>query len=257
MKNFRLVILDYAKNQIENPVSQRLLSDLFTVRQKNFERTDPNYIVLDKHDMTGTHALIFDTNNIYEPKLIFAMRVTFQNRARQHKINTPVEDLTIHLNDSCKMDLQDYISRKKNLIEINSLFVDEAYSFKNSGLRLSDIGSTAAFLQISRMGYNHFACCTNEKYKAHRLVENIGRYDKSFEFVHPTVPNPHLLMLVEEFNIPYLQTVYLANKILFDSALELSPKTEGYKTIQETILDAFKDQTNVRSIESWAKDKAS
>lgn len=252
MKNLRLVILDYAKEQIDDPIAKKILSDLFTVRQKNFERTDPNYIVLDKHDMIGTHALIFDTTDIYQPELIFAMRITFQSRAETHRIKTPVQDLMNHLPQECQFELKAFLDRKKTLIEVNSLFVANPFSFKHSGLRLSDIGFTVAFLQANRMGYNHFVCCPNEKYKAHRLVENIGRFEKSFEFVHPVVADPHLLILVEEFKKPYLRTVYENNIQLFENAIEIAPKNAPYKSIQETIHDLFIESDNkVISIEPW------
>lgn len=253
MKNFKLVILDYAKEQMDNPLVQPLLSDLFMVRQKNFERTDPNYIVIDKHDMIATHALIFDTTNLYHPKLIFAMRITFESRAKIHKLRTPVQDLSSFFSSECQTSLTNFLKRKDTLIEVNSLFVDEDYSFKNSGLRLSDIGFTVACLQANRMGYNHFVCCPNEKYKAHRLVENIGRFDETFLFTHPIVQDPHMLILVEEFKKPYIKTVYESNRWLFDNALEVSPKNMTYKTIAQSLEDLA--DSNVTTIESWVNKK--
>ncbi len=77
MSHFRLVIVDYAKEQLENPTAQKILSDVVFAKQKNFLRTDPDYVVTDKHDMIGTHYLIYDTKSFLNPKLIFAIRATF------------------------------------------------------------------------------------------------------------------------------------------------------------------------------------
>ena len=51
MSKFRLVILDYAKEQLDNSAAQKIMSEVIFVKQKNFLRTDPNYVVTDKHDM--------------------------------------------------------------------------------------------------------------------------------------------------------------------------------------------------------------
>lgn len=239
MSQFKLVILDNAIKQLNNPLAQRLLNDLLLARQKNFARTDENYIVLDKHDMIATHALIFDTTNIYSPELIFAMRITFQSRAQVHKVKTPIQDLSATLPIDCQNEIKKHIAEKNNLIEINSLFVDERYTHKNTGLRLPDIGFTAAYLQIARMGYNHFACCPNAKYKAHRLVDPVAQIDYSFDFVHPVVTDPHKLILVNQFKKEYLAEVYKENQSLFDQALEVSPTDHNMRSVQETLQDEF------------------
>lgn len=235
VNNFRLVLLDYAKHQLDKPIAQKTLNDLIIAKQKNFERTDPNYVVMDKHDMIGTHALIYETTNLFEPKLIFAIRLTYEDRAQLHKIKTPLQDLIPHLNNNCNLAYDNFKKHNPVMADCNSWFVDAEFSKKKSGLNLSDIGYTMVFLQLHRLGFKRMAGCTNEKYKAHRWLENIGSFEKGHEFIHPTVPDPHMLILVEKFKLDYVQSVYESNKFLFDNLFEITPQNETYQNIPETI----------------------
>jgi hypothetical protein len=239
MNNFKLVIFDYPKLQLENPMAQKVLNDLIITKQQNFVRTDPNYVVVDKHDMVGTHYLIYDTTNLFNPRLIFALRTTYEERAKTHKIRTPMQDLAPLLQGNCKQAYEAFRGRHDLLVDCNSWFVDPEFSLKKSGLRLSDVGYAMVYLQLTRMGYDHFVGCTNEKYKAHRWIENIGSFPKGYEFIHPVVTDNHMLIMLESFNHTYLDSIYQSHKDLFDQLLEICPAKCGYKTISETINDQF------------------
>ncbi len=244
MGTLRLVILDYPKKQINNLDAQRTLSDVIITKQINFERTDPDYVVMDKHDMIGTHYLIYDTANVHYPKLVFAIRTTFEERARLHKLKTPLQELIPHTNDRCKKMYEDYRHSHANLVDCNSWFVDVHYSKKNSGLRLSDLGYTMVCLHVLRNGFSHIAGCTNERYKASRWLENIGRFERDGHFVHPTVADPHLLVLIEEFNYSYLANVYREHEELFVDLMDLGPEPASNGTIAETAQRHFRDDSD-------------
>lgn len=209
------------------------------LKQKNFERTDPNYIVLDKHDMIGTHSLIYETTNLFEPRLVFAIRLTYEDRTQRHKLKTPLQELMPHLDSNCQRAFQTFKSQYPLVADCNSWFVDEEFSLKKTGLRLSDIGYTMVFLQVVRLGINHIAGCTNEKFKAHRRLENIGTFKKGYEFLHPIISDPHMLILIEKFNTAYIKSVYESYKDLFDNLFEITPQGELYKSIAKTIQDEF------------------
>ncbi|MEK6628995.1 MAG: hypothetical protein AABY53_10245 [Bdellovibrionota bacterium] len=242
MKNFRLVMLDYAKHQLDKPIAQKTLSDMITTKQKNYERTDPNYVVVDKHDMIGTHALIYETTNLFEPRLISAIRLTYECRARLHKLKIPSHDLIPHFNSNCKNAFQKFEKQNPNYADCNSWFIDPEFSHKNSNLQLADISFTMIFLQLSRMGLKNFIGFTNERYKGHRRLEKIISFEKGNEFTHPVVPDQHMLILMENFNLAHLKFVYESNKYLFDNILEVSPKNEKYKSIAQTIQDELVDK---------------
>jgi hypothetical protein len=222
MAQFRLVLLDYAKEQLDNLDVQKTINDLIFTKQKNFLRTDPNYIVMDKHDMIGSHALIYETSNLFNPKLIFALRTTYDCRAAKYNVLPPLTSLKTAFTPELAEHFEAFKKDKGLLADCNSWFVDPEFSLKQSGMRLSDIGYTMMYLQVVRMGYDHIVGCTNEKYKAHRWLLNIGDFKKDFIFNHPVVADPHMLILIEKFNLSYLQEIYFKHQILFDDMLDLS-----------------------------------
>lgn len=222
-QNFKLVILDYPIAHLDHPSTKKALNDVIINKQKNFARTDENYVVMDKHDMIGTHYLIYDVSEMYEPKLILAIRTTFEDRAQQHYLKTPIQELIPKLQAESQEHYQKFKDEKKCLADCNSWFVDLNYTQKNSGLNLSDIGYAMVYAHVTRMGFDHILGCTNEKYKASRWLENIGYFDKSHVFVHPVVPDPHMFIIVEKFNKSYLNSIYQQYSSLFDNLQELVP----------------------------------
>ena len=250
MNCFKLVLLDYAKLHLDNPEVQKALSDMIIIKQKNFERTDPNYIVTDKHDMISTHFMIYDTNNPFCPKLVLALRVTYQDRAEKHKLKTPIQELLPNLDEKIQQHFNDFKINYPVLADCNAWFVDPDYSLKSSGLRLSDIAYTMVYLHLSRMGLTHFVGCTNEKYKASRWVENIGHFPAGFYFKHPLVNDPHMLILMRSFKHNYLLSVYEKSKSLFEDIFELVPEELKYKPLAETGLDIFDPINNLYHLKS-------
>jgi hypothetical protein len=229
--------MDYTLKQRHLPLAQRLLNDMIFAKQSNYARTDADYVVMDKHDMIGTHLLIFETSELYQPRLIYGIRLTYSSRAKTHKMKTPLQDLRYHLSSEAQSVLMEFITHYPELIEVNSLFVEEGFSAKNSGLNLSDIGFAMIYLHLSRLGFGHFAACPNEKYKAHRLVERVAtvKNNRCYEFIHPVVRDPHSLMLVDSFKKDYLHGVIQNNSDLFENLLDVVPAELNLPGIQQVI----------------------
>lgn len=224
MKNFRLVILDHAKLQLDKPVTKKLLADMIVAKQKNFERTDEHYITIDKHDMLGTHVMLYDVTDLFEPKLIFTVRVTYQERAEPSKIKTPMQDLYPDLNDICKTALDAFLKKYPLLVECNSLFAEPGYSPGRTGINMTDVGFAAACSYVLSLGYNYFMACPNAKFKTQKFVEKFGSFPQDYKFVHPKIPDPHMLVLLENFNLPHIWEVYDKHKSLLDNMLWVTPQ---------------------------------
>jgi len=227
MSKFRLVILDYAKGQLDNPIAKKILSDVVFIKQKNFLRTEPNYVVTDKHDMIGTHYLIYDTTNFLDPKLIFAIRTTFVSRAKTHRIDTPLMSIISRLELPLQNAFNKFQAKHKELVDCNAWFVDPEYSKKNSGLNLSDLGYFMVCTNVLREGYNNIIGCTNETYNASRWLEPIGDMQKGLVFEHPAVKSPHMMLLVDNFNIDHFTKVYEESKSLIEEIYEVFPATKS------------------------------
>lgn len=229
MSKFRLVILDNAKEQLDNPIAKRVMSDVVFIKQKNFLRSDPNYVVTDKHDMIGTHYLIYDTTELLEPKLVFAIRTTFMIRARAHRFETPLMTLLPNLSLELRSAFDEFHARHPDIIDCNAWFVDPAYSKKNAALNLSDLGYFMVCTHILRTGGDHFVGCTNETYSASRWLEPVGSMPKGLNFQHPVVPAPHRLILMEDFSRPHFEKIYTEYKDLISEAYEIFPATESLR----------------------------
>lgn len=222
-KNFRLVILDHAISHLDNPSTQKALNDVIVGKQKNFFRTVKDVVIMDKHDMIGTHYLIYDVTEMFNPKLVLAIRTTFEDRAAQFHLTTPMQDLMKHVHPAGQKHYEDFRKTKKSLADCNTWFVDIDYTEANSGLKLSDIGYAMVYAHVTRMGFDHILGCTNERYKASRWLEHIGHFDKSHTFMHPTIPFDHMFIIVEQFNKANLNAIYKQYQSLFDNLQELVP----------------------------------
>lgn len=227
MSKFRLVILDNAKEQLDNPIAKKIIADMVFVKQKNFLRTDPNYVVTDKHDMIGTHYLIYDTTELLDPQLVFAIRTTFLARAKAHRIETPLMSLMPQLKKPLQEAFKSFQEKHPGIVDCNAWFVDPRYSKKNSGLSLSDLGYFMVCTHVLRSGFDNIVGCTNESYNASRWVEKVGSSPKGLIFEHPVVKSPHMMMLVENFNIGHFKKVYDHYKDLIEDIYEVFPASEG------------------------------
>lgn len=223
MHNFRLAIVDYTKEQLENSTAQKLLNDMIFEKQKNFLRTDENYVVMDKHDMIGTHYLIYDTADLLNPKLVFAIRTTFLHRAQQHRLETPLMNLIPNLDPESQAQFKQFFAKHPNLVDCNAWFVDPNYSKKNSGLNLSDLGYFMVTMNLLRFGYDNFVGCTNEKYNASRWLAPVGKLEPTGQFIHPAVQCPHKLILMSQFNLENAKTIFEEYKGLIKNTFEVFP----------------------------------
>jgi hypothetical protein len=224
MRQFRLVIVDYAKAQLDNPIVKKILSDVVFIKQKHFLKTEPNYVVTDKHDMIGTHYLIYDTTEFLEPKLVFAIRTTFMSRAQQHRIETPLMSIIPRLEPTLQNAFNQFQSKRQEIVDCNAWFVDPAYSKKNSGLNLSDLGYLMVCTHVLRCGFDHIVGCTNETYNASRWLLHIGSTPKGLYFEHPAVKAPHMMILLENFNMDHFKIVHKDFKELISEMYEVFPK---------------------------------
>lgn len=246
MNNFRLVVLDYAKKQVHDPTVGKILNDIIVTKQINFERANSDYVALDKHDMIGTHYLIYDIGNLFQPRLVAGIRSTYKERAQRHQIQTPILDLLPQLPTKCQIAYREFTLAYPLTADCGSLVVNNSYSFKNTGIKLIDICYTMVYLHITRMGYTNILGCTNERFRSSRWLENIGSYVGGLEFVHPMVADPHLLIMIEKFNVPFIKSVCAENEFLFRSMQEFVPEEAGYINIQSTV-DAFlSDKANMK-----------
>lgn len=199
MGPFRLVVLDYAKKQLNDDEAISVYLDVVRYKQKAFQTTLENFVVGDKHDMLASHFCIYDTSQIYRPKLVLALRSVYQDRAKEHHLELPIEYWIKNTGPEGMAEYQRAKRLKPIIVDCNTWFVDPQYSFKNSGIPLSEIGFYLAALQTLRLGHDHFIGCTNEMYHASRWVAKVGPFKDGILFDHPVLPGKHKMAFVESF----------------------------------------------------------
>ena len=198
---------------------------------------------MDKHDMCGTHFLIYDVENFLNPKLVLAIRTTYRSRAKQYNLNLPFDVYYEYLDDVAKKEANIFIEEKPDLVDCNAWFVDADYSKKNSGLDLAEIAYLGVCSYLLRQGYDHFVGCTNEKYKASRWLERVGDFPKQHNFFHPAVECEHKLILMHSFSMSWLQKSFEKYEPIVAHCLEYK-KGEASMTLHQYLSDIFADTLN-------------
>lgn len=207
--------------------------DIIVAKQKGFERTDEFYVPNDRHDLIGTHFLIYDFTNPFQQKLVFGIRVTYEERAKLHKARLPIIDAENNFNERVSLEFKEFRKKYTDLVDCNSLFVDKDYTFKTKGIKFIDIGYTMIICHLMRLGKVHMVGGTNERYKSSKWLENFGQFKKDMYFNHPIVEDQHLLVMLENFNLEYVNSVYMEHKELFYNLVEFVPEGFPYKKITE------------------------
>ncbi len=233
---FRAVILDYPLKTIDqNPLVGQILGDVIRAKQVGFLQTEPNFVVMDKHDMIGTHFLIYDVENPFQPKLILAIRNTYEERAKRHGVPLPIEGYIELGGPKAVTELSDIRRRFGPLVDCNSWFVNSEYTFKRTGLKLSEVGFLLVVNHILRRGQSHMVGATNETYKASRWIREVGEFKEGLSFIHPTVPHPHCIALVDRFKFDFLARAMDQYRGIVENAYEVLCPTEPIKPLEYAI----------------------
>lgn len=236
MSKFRAVILDYPKLQLDNPDVKRLLADIIVAKQLNFQRTKEMFVALDKNDIIGSHLLIYDTTKMYDPKLILAIRNSYEERTRNYdNVQLPYTSYIHATGELGQKDLESFRKTIGLLVNCDMWFVDPDYGYSKTKLPLSEVGFLLACLQIRRLGYDHLIGCTNEKYKASRWLSPIGPLSRDRLFDHPVLPGKHKMIYLEHFDDEWLKACIAKHISFLDDLWDLSPKNLGLPSVEQTI----------------------
>ena len=217
---------------------------MIQTKQVNFERSNDKYVPLSGLDMISTHFLIYDTSDICKPKLILAMRNCYKDRSDNHGIPLPIENYISSTPLKMQRAWEKFNEGKSNIVDCNAWFVDPEYSFKKTGIPLSDLGFFMVVSHVLRMGLGHLVGVTNEKYKASRWVEPVGDFEKGLLFNHPSMNIDHAFILLEPFNKEWFVDKYNKYKDLHESRMELIPSN----------LEILDDEGLKEIVDRWSED---
>lgn len=220
MTSLRLVVLDNMKEQINCAYAQSLYSKMLFTKQRNYERSESQYVVSDKLDMIGVHFLIFDISKALEPRLVSAMRVVYSDRAERYKLEAPIFSLLPHISGAGEKEFKSFYKKHGKVADCGGWFIEPEFTQGRAGQCVAEIMILFVVLGLAKAGYNNMLGCTNEKYKASKWFLSIGESKADCFFEHPFVASLHRLIMVENFDYANLSTVYNQHRELFSEAEE-------------------------------------
>ncbi len=232
----RAVIFDYPQTHLHRNEARELFGDLIVFKQRAFERTKRMFVAMDKHDMISTHVLIYDVQNIHGPRLVLAIRNSYETRTRRYEgLDLPYAAYLDAMGPDGKAALEKFRADVGPLVNCDMWCVDPEYTFKDSGQRISELAFFLICLQTLRAGFSHFMGCANERYKASRWVAPIGTLRQGVRFQHPTVPGEHRLILLERFDREWLEWCATSYGDVVARTWDLVPDELGYPSLPATM----------------------
>ncbi len=232
MPNLRFAILDYPKLLMDNKVAQSLLSDVLTARQIGYEKASDLYISNDKLDMIGTHIVVFEVSNMYIPKVIAGLRLSYSDRCEKHSLDLPMNVNIQYTSQTTQNLYKKFKINNKCVVESNALFIDSNYSFSKTKIDLSQFMMTCVVAYILRRGHTNFITATNERFKTSRWVD-FGSYPDGHHFIHPNMPDTHKVILVDDFYKDVLFQRFTDLDSMLSKSFEMIPSSISLKSIAD------------------------
>ena len=236
--NLRLVIFDNPKQLIENcESSARMFTEVIRARQAGYNKASLSYISMDKLDMIGTHVLICEVSNIFKPTVIAGLRLSYNDRCKEHGLKLPMDDNIQHATLPSQVAYKNFNLRHRRIVEANAFFVDDQYTYKKSNINFPQLLTTGLVMHSMRLGYSNFIAATNERFKASRWVD-FGAYSNDNYFIHPSMPDKHKIILMDEYYIETIERRFHSLDKHLQNRFELiSSKTElaSYEAVKDKI----------------------
>lgn len=223
LKHLKLVVFDYPKYLPKTETNQKILSDLLSTKQESYHLSDDRFVAISGLDFIGTHLMVYDTKDIFQPRHVLSVRNLSEDRAKYHKLKMPTEDYLPHLADSERSAFYQFKEGKAPFCESGALYIDSNYTFKKTGFPLVEIGMMMILNNFIQNNTFHFAAATNLTFKSTRWVSPMGHCQKPFVFDHPYIRHPHELMLMEDFNFQWLARMHEKYFQLWTDRIEIRP----------------------------------
>ncbi len=244
----KVVILDFPKITMKNEIGRRVFAEVAGVRQESFRRTLDSYLALDRHDMIGTHVLIFETSQLFSPRLLSGIRLTYKSRSQNFGLKLPLEENIIYASKETQDYFRSYMDAHSEVAECNGWFVDPDFSFSATKIDLAQILFFSLCTFLMRQNQYVFIGAPNERYKATRWVEKVGPFTKGHFFTHPAVPDPHQLTLVERFYPQWLRDCALKYETLINHQFEILPDSSGLRSVEDVFAEILNSPAPLKKV---------
>lgn len=216
----KLVILKKPADTLASDECRRVFMDVIELRQRLYRAQFDKVLCLDKYDLISDHFIIYDSET---DRPIIYMRSISKQMCDEYSVPVPLyESLK---NSSTHLQVLDtFYQTTPAALNMSFLCKDTSFNEKIKELKICNLMIWLAFkashLKMHELGY----CATpNAKYNLKRSLDEIGAYYGSLpEFIHPTVPEPHELVMIHQISASFWFEMELRFGDLFNNRNEIS-----------------------------------
>ncbi|MFP5492242.1 MAG: hypothetical protein ACLGG0_12130 [Bacteriovoracia bacterium] len=220
----KLVILKKPIEMLTSEDCRKVFMDVIELRQRLYREQFDKVLCLDKYDLISDHFIIYDSET-QQP--IIYMRSISKQVCDEFSVPVPLyeslRNSTTHL-----QDLNTFYQLTPAALNMSFLCKDTTFNEKIKRLKICNLMIWLAFkasnLSMHELGY----CATpNAKYNLKRSLNEIGSFYGTLpEFIHPTVPEPHELVMIHQVSATFWFEMELRFGELFNNRSEISREAE-------------------------------
>ena len=216
----KLVILKRPIEILESDECRTFFMDLIALRQRLYREQFEKALCMDKFDLISDHYILYDnTTNT----AIGYMRSVSKKICQEYKTQVPLFD-SVRNSDEHLSYLQDFLNEVKHPLNMSFLCKDSKFNHEIKQLKICNLMIWLAFkdsgVPLNELGY----CATpNCKYNLKASLKDIGSFYANLRhFIHPTIPETHELIMINNISLEFWQKCELKYRSIYENRLEIS-----------------------------------
>lgn len=216
----KLVILKKPIEILGQQDCRKVFMDVIELRQRLYREQFDKVLCLDKYDLISDHFIIYDSDT---DRPIIYMRSISKQVCDLFNVPVPLYE-SLRNSASHLQELNAFYQQTPAALNMSFLCKDSFFNEKIKRLKICNLMIWLAFksssFKMQELGY----CATpNSKYNLRRSLDEIGSYYGSLpEFIHPTVPEPHELVMIHHISATFWFEMELQFGKIFDDRTEIS-----------------------------------
>jgi hypothetical protein len=220
----KLVILKKPVDILAKDECRKVLMDVIQLRQRIYQEQFNKVLCLDKYDLISDHFIIYDSAS--DTPIIY-MRSISKEVCDEFGVSVPLYE-SLKNSPTHLQGLNDFYRCTPGALNMSFLCKDVSFSEEIKRLKICNLMIWLAFkasnLSMDELGY----CATpNSKYNLKRSLEDIGHFYGTLpEFIHPTVPEPHELVMINQVTASFWFEMELQYGSIFENRSEISKESE-------------------------------
>lgn len=216
----KLVILKKPIEILESDECRSLFMDFISLRQRLYKEQFNKVLCMDKFDLISDHFILYDVATNLP---VAYMRSISKKICQEYEIQVPLYD-SVKNSEPHNSALHEFLNNTQHPLNMSYLCKDSKYSGELKELKICNLMIWLAFKDsgsaLNALGY----CATpNCKYNLKSSLKDIGSfYGNLSSFIHPTVPEPHELIMINNISASFWYNCELKYGHLYENRAEIS-----------------------------------